>query len=75
MVKFIQRELREQFEERLKDVKDNAWDEAFTKYFEKNIEPQVDSLAAWKLEEISFPISENSTITSNQCECFDEGEF
>ena len=37
MVKFIQRELHEQFEERLKDVKDNAWDEAFTKYFEKNI--------------------------------------
>ena len=64
----IRSESREQFEEQLKDVKDNAWDEAFTKYFEKNIEPQVDSLAAWKLEEIGFPISENSTITNNQCE-------
>ena len=58
---------KEQYEERLAVVKE-GWKDDFRAYYDKHIQPDVDRMAAWVLRDIGFPMTERSTITSNQCE-------
>ena len=44
------------------------WSRPFVDYWMSKIHRDIDKFAAWSMEKMNFPMTENSVLTSNQCE-------
>ena len=44
------------------------WSTPFLDYWMSKIHRDIDKFAVWSMEKMNFPMTENSVLTSNQCE-------
>ena len=44
------------------------WPQAFITYFLEHIHPEIDKYGLWTMEAWNYPVTQNSILTSNQCE-------
>ena len=63
----IRAETKEEYHQRLATAI-SRWPEDFRDYFMCRVHPEIDRYALWTMRAWNFPTTENSIITSNQCE-------
>ena len=63
----IRAESNEDYQQRLSSII-TRWPHAFTTYFMVHVSPEIPMFALWTMRAWEYPSTEDSIITSNQCE-------